>query len=71
MKIRQSIDIDTKMIEMLELSDSDLSSHDIKCFNKQLWIHLNQIIKKKNLANNSVNKEFDDINKKQTGNFRT
>lgn len=36
MKIRQSIDIDTKMIEMLELSDSDLSSHDIKCFNKQL-----------------------------------
>ena len=47
---RQSTDINTKMNQMLELSDKDFNAASQKCFNKQLQHLLKQMKKIENLS---------------------
>lgn len=58
---RQLIDDNTKMTQMLKLSENDYKQSSHSCSNGQLWTHLKEI---KKSTKNSLHKEIEDIKNK-------
>lgn len=67
-KMRKSADTKTKMTETFKWSQKKFNTATIKCFNKQLQIHLRQVERKRKY-NTEIERHMKKLGK--CGNFKT